>query len=170
MPAECNCLFLGAPGSFTDKLLGTGREGGRRVKSGHLKGGMTPLPPDNAPGYRGRRSKMLRGLNIMNSHSVFAFPLPGCCLVLYCLVLYCSCSEQHVNCCFTSPANISKLQRRQRARPQPWPGVYGQMECELWVRKKRGSNNEASPLCWLFVWTDRLSHSTSCGWNTNGYD
>lgn len=30
----------------------------------------------------------------------------------------------------------SELQLRHRARPQSCPGVYGQMECELWVRKR----------------------------------
>lgn len=41
------------------------------------------------------------------------------------------------------------------------------------VRVERGSwggNNEVSPPptpCWLFVWTNRLSRSTHCGWNTD---
>lgn len=115
----------------------------------------------------GRNSEMLR------RPKQYGFALCFCLASPWtppCTVLSSLCTEQHVKCCFTSPANISKLQRRQRARPQPWPGVYGQMECELRVRKKGGSYNEASPLCWLFVWTDRLSHSSSCGWNTNGYD
>lgn len=34
-------------------------------------------------------------------------------------------------------ANISEVQQRQRAKPQPRPGAGGQMECELWVRGKR---------------------------------
>lgn len=84
------------------------------VKSGRLKGGKTPLPPDNASGCRGRQPKTLRGLGIMNSHCVFVFPSPS---TLPCTVLSSSCTEQHVNCCSTSAANISKLQRRQRARP-----------------------------------------------------
>lgn len=111
--------------------------------------------------------KRFRGSERYEHSLCFRLPSPG---TLPCTVLSSSCTEQHVNCCFTSPANIPKLQQRQRAKPQPRPGVCGQMECELRVRKKRGSNNEASPLCWLFVWTDRLSHSTSCGWNTNVYD
>lgn len=135
-----------------------GREGGRRVKSGRLKGRKTAL----APVCRQRRLKALR-------HHGFTLCFPSL-RTLPCTVLSSSCTEQHVNCCFTRPANISKLQQRRRARPQLRPGVCGQMECELRVRKKRRSNNEASPLCWLFVWTDRLSHSTSCGWNTNAYD
>lgn len=152
-------------GSLGDKVLG--REGGRRVKRGRLKG---RKPSHNASGCRGRQPGMLK----RTRHHEFT--LCFCSLLLLsprtlpCTVLSSSCTEQHVNCCFTRPANISKLQRSQRAGPQPRPGVCGQMECELRVREKRGSNNEASPLCWLFVWTDRLSHSTSCGWNTNGYD
>lgn len=56
----------------------------------------------------------------------FRVPSPR---TLPCPVLSPSCSEQHVNCCFTIPTNVSKLQPRQRAKPQPWPGVCGQMEC-----------------------------------------
>ena len=77
------------------------------------------------------------------------------------------------------PTTPTELQRRRRAGPRPRSGVYGQTECELRVRGKKGEEKRGevimslppSPtLRWLFIWTDRLSRSTSCGWNTNGYD
>lgn len=156
MLAECDCILVGALGSFCDKLLV--REGVRSKRDTSIRQCIRL--------YRASASDAQRARHYECS-LCFHVPSPR---TLPCTVLSSSCSEQHVNCCFTISTNVSKLQPRQRAKPQPWPGVCGQMECEPRVRKKRGSNNEASPLCWLFVWTDRLSRSTSCGRNTNVYD
>lgn len=83
VPTKCNCLLLGAQGSFSDKLLG--RRGGRvekGMKTRPLRGLKTPLRPDGA--VEGINQKCSEDETIWIYVVFFVFLLPRHRLVLYC--------------------------------------------------------------------------------------
>lgn len=70
---------------------------------------------------------------------------------------------------------ISEPQRVKQPQPQD-PVLFGRgVECEggkeFLGERGWGNNKVPPPLpptpCWLFVWTNRLSRSKHCGWNTD---
>lgn len=155
MAAECHSLFLG---SACDKL--SGEEGKGLWRRDFSRSSTTHC-------CRERNSKMLSRQNNMDPHCVFVLLLPGQLLVLYC--------PHHVPNSMWNVALPALLTSLNSSGDRGQGHSLGPVFMVRWNvnsgwEKRGGIYNEASPLCWLFVWTDRLSHSSSCGWNTNGYD
>lgn len=86
--------------------------------------------------------------------------------VCICLCVYvCVRGRACVSVVNQQDVGISEPRRVKQPQPQD-PMLFGRgAERGSW-----GGNNGVSPPptpCWLFVWTNRLSRSTHCGWNTD---